>query len=228
MTSDAPPAPRGTVAVVLAAGAGRRFGGPGTAAAGRAGASGLAAKLTAVVDGRPLLAHALDAARAAGIDRVRLVVPGDDAGEAAAHLAEDLRGVALDGVDVRTNPDRDRGLASSLAVGVAGLADDPTCAVVVVLLADEVGLDPAALTAVVAAVRCGAPAARARYTEGPGHPVAFARDALRHLRPLTGDTGARDLLAVLGAVEVPVAGPRPVDVDTPDDLAALGGSGAPT
>lgn len=228
MTSAAPPVLRGTVAVILAAGAGRRFGGPGAAAAGRPGAGGLAAKLTAVVDGRPLLAHALDAARAAGIDRVRLVVPGDDPGVAAARLAGDLRGVPLDGVDVRTNPDRDRGLASSLAVGVAGLVDDPTCVAVVVLLADEVGLDPAAIGAVVAAVRAGAPAARARYAAGPGHPVGFARDALRHLGPLAGDVGARDLLADLGAVEVPVVGPRPVDVDTPDDLAALGGTGAPT
>jgi len=226
MTSAAPTPPTGAVAVVLAAGAGRRFGGP--AAAGPLGARGVASKLTAVVDGRPLLAHALDVARAAGIERVRLVVPGDDPDEAAAHLAEDLRGVPLDGVDVRTNPDRDRGMASSLAVGVAGLADDPTCDAVVVLLADEVGLRPAAIDVVVAAVRAGAPAARARYPEGPGHPVAFAREALRHLGSVTGDVGARAVLADLGAVEVPVAGRRPVDVDTPDDLAALGGTGAPT
>jgi molybdenum cofactor cytidylyltransferase len=75
---------------------------------------------------------------------------------------------------------------------------------------------------VVAQVRAGATAARARYDDAPGHPVAFSRAAFGRLLSVEGDRGARDLLADLGVVEVVVPGPRPRDVDTPDDLDAQG------
>jgi molybdenum cofactor cytidylyltransferase len=91
---------------------------------------------------------------------------------------------------------------------------------VVVLLADEPDVVPTAVDRVVARVRDGALAARARYEDGVGHPVAFARGAFDRLLELEGDRGARGLLAELEVVEVPVPGPRPRDLDTPEDLAA--------
>ena len=83
-------------AIVLAAGAGSRFGG---------------GKLLATVDGRPLLQHTLDRLAEAGIDDVIVVLGADAAAvEAAIEWRAERRVV---------NPEPERGLASSLAIGRA-------------------------------------------------------------------------------------------------------------
>jgi molybdenum cofactor cytidylyltransferase len=214
-----PTSPRdGVVAVVLAAGAGSRF-------APDPSERALADKLLVHVDGVPLVLHALTAAHGAGIHRVRLVAPGADAATVGEALARALPPGVLDGVEVVANPQRDRGMATSLAAGLAGLSDDATCSAVVVLLADEARVDAAAVRAVLDAVDGGAPAARVRYADGTGHPVALARHVLPALAALSGDVGAREVLATIGTVEVPIDGPRPVDVDRPEDLGRLHGAG---
>lgn len=204
------------VAIVLAAGAARRFGpdapGPG----------GLAAKLLAHHEGRPLVLAPVLAALAAGVDRVRLVVPRPDP-ELALVVAVASGG---DGrVELVASPERDAGLSRSLAAGVADLADDEDVAVVVVLLGDVPDVTATTIGRVVLAAREGATVARAHYADGPGHPVAFARASLAALARLEGDVGARDALERLGAVDVEVPGSAPADVDTPADLARLLGSG---
>lgn len=187
------------VAVVLAAGSAERFGGP---------------KQIALLHDRPLLAHVLDAVSAAGLRRAVVVV--------GAHAAA-VEGVlaARDGVDVLHNPDHHTGQASSVKVGLDHLTADPAVATAVMLLADQPGVAPAAIRAVVAAAD-RADAARATYTDGPGHPVAFPRSTWpRLLERLRGDAGARQILDELDVVAVPVAGPRPPDVDAPSDLQRL-------
>jgi molybdenum cofactor cytidylyltransferase len=191
--------------VVLAAGQGRRFG---------------ATKQVAEVDGLPLVAHAVRVAHAAGVGRV-LVVVGHDAEQVAAAAA---RGGP---VEVIVNTDHAAGQSTSLRAGlVAAGGGDETVAVV--LLADQPGLDPAVVRAVVAAVHGDVEAARARYDDAAGHPVALARRVWPRAAAVTGDRGARDLLADLAVVEVAVAGAAPRDVDRPDELpgpAAGGGGG---
>jgi molybdenum cofactor cytidylyltransferase len=59
-----------------------------------------------------------------------------------------------------------------------------------------------------------------RYEDGPGHPIAFARSMFGELANLHGDKGVWRLVD-RGAEDVPVAGPVPRDVDTPEDYAAL-------
>ncbi len=88
----------GVVAIVLAAGAGSRFGGR---------------KLLAPIEGRPVLQHVLDRVAAAGIERV-VVVLGADARELQAAITwrDEVRVV---------NPEPERGLSSSLRVGMAAL-----------------------------------------------------------------------------------------------------------
>lgn len=188
-----------TSAVVLAAGLGTRFG-DGT-------------KQLAEVDGRPLVAHAVAVALDAGMDEV-VVVVGHDAGRVRAALPADTR--------VRTveNPAPDAGMASSLRVGVEAVA--PSVDRLVVLLGDQPGVAPELVRAVLAALD-DHDAARVRYRDGAGHPVAFARPAFGRLTGLEGDVGARELLAELATAEVSVDAPRPADVDTPDDLGLLGG-----
>lgn len=180
-------------AVVLAAGRATRFG---------------ATKQVARVEGRPLVVHAVTAARAAGCEPV-LVVVGHDATVVRAALDDDV--VVVD------NPAYADGQSTSLRAGVAAATTTDAVALVV-LLADQPGIPPAAITQVVAAHLAGAEVARARYEDGPGHPIVFARTVWPRLVEVTGDRGARDLLATLDVTDVPVAGRCPPDVDTPADL----------
>lgn len=188
------------VALVLAAGRGMRF--------------GRGVKPAAELDGRPLVAHAVDAAVAGGVDHV-VVVAGFGAPVVERILAETHPSVTV----VRNRRWRD-GQAYSLRAGVEVAERDPTVQAVLVLLADEPRV-PAAAVAAVAAT--DADLARARYDDAPGHPVRLGRGVWPAAHRLEGDEGARSLLAAGTVVEVPVPGPRPADVDTPADLTRLGG-----
>jgi CTP:molybdopterin cytidylyltransferase MocA len=187
-------------AVILAAGKARRFG---------------AAKQLALLDGRPLLQHALDAA---------LAVPA--LGDVVLVLGARADAVA-DGVDVgRGRVVRSEhwaeGMAASLGVGVAAV---PHADVVLVLLGDQPRVTPAVIERVLAhAAVAGAAfvAARAAYDGVPGHPVALGPDLLHLVPTLRGDAGARDLLAAreVHLVEAGDLGDG-TDVDTPEELEAV-------
>ena len=193
--------------MILAAGAATRFG---------------ATKTLAELDGRPLLHHVLDAARAAGITR-SVVVVGHDAEAVAAAVADQ------EDVEVVDNPDHPTGQASSVRVGLAAVQDDADARVAVMLLADQPGISPASIRQVIAALEDGPDAARASYQDRPGHPVAIHRRVWsRVMDEVTGDTGARDLLDDLHVAHVLVAGASPPDIDTPDDLERHASGGPPT
>jgi molybdenum cofactor cytidylyltransferase len=183
--------------VVLAAGRATRFG---------------ATKQVAELGGVPLVARAVRVATAAArVDAVHVVVGHEaDTVAAAARTAGP--------VEVVVNPRHAEGQATSLRAGIVSAAG-AGAQVAVVLLADEPDVAADAVDLVVAAVLDGADAARARYDDGPGHPVAFAATSFDRLLVVEGDQGARGVLADLGVCEVEVGGPRPVDVDTPEDLA---------
>jgi molybdenum cofactor cytidylyltransferase len=68
-----------------------------------------------------------------------------------------------------------------------------------------------------------APLAVCRYDDGRGHPFAFGRAVFGELAELHGDKGVWKLLDRHGdaVAEVAVPGPVPIDVDTPDDYAAV-------
>lgn len=176
-------------------------------AAGRADRFG-ATKQLVELDGRPLVRHAVDAARDAGLDPV-LVVVGHDAAR--------VRQALPDGVEAVDNPAFAEGQATSLQAGVAA-ATRTDAGALVVLLADQPGVSPDAVRAVVAAHGAGHLVARASYDDRPGHPVLFDRSVWPALAELTGDVGARELLDRLAVTEVDVPGPCPPDVDRPDDL----------
>jgi molybdenum cofactor cytidylyltransferase len=71
--------------------------------------------------------------------------------------------------------------------------------------------------------RGGAPLAACAYTDGRGHPLAFARCMFGELAALHGDKGVWKLLDRYAAevVDVPLDGPIPRDVDTLDDYEAV-------
>jgi len=184
--------------VVLAAGRSTRMGRP---------------KLALPLAGRPLVRHAVDAALAAGLAEVVVVLGADAAAVGGALAGADER------VRVVVNPRPESGQGTSLRCGLAALGAAVDGAAV--LLGDQPAVGARLIAAVVAAFRAGsAPIVRPVYGDGtPGHPVVLAREVWPAAAALRGDEGARALLAAhpdwLAAVAID--GPPPADVDTPDD-----------
>lgn len=181
-------------------------------AAGRASRMGGDKRLMRV-GGRSMLDLAVEAALAGGLSPV-LVVTGPEPQPALPP-----------GVAHVVNPDPGRGMASSLSIGVAALP--PSADGVVVLLADMPRVGGAHVAALAAAFRDGAicvPVAGGRR----GNPVVLARRFFADLLALTGDKGARGLIAqhADAVIEVPMADDAVlIDVDTPEALRDLGGEG---
>lgn len=157
-------------------------------------------KAELLVDGRRLVDRALAALVEGGCEPVLAVV--------------------REGVDVPcrvVNPAPERGLRSSLALGLDAAGETDAVAV---LLADLPGVTAGAVAAVLTAWRPGR-IATARYATGRGHPIVMSaplwREALALAAP---DEGARALLAARPDLvdEVRVDG-DPADLDTPADLA---------
>ncbi len=194
-------------AVVLAAGAGRRF---ARQSGGR--------KLLAPFEGRPLAAGALDAAFAAPARRVLLVTNGD------ADLAEVAGGQALalgraDDLDLVVAADADEGMGASLRTAIAALPAD--CDAVLVFLGDMPRVPPGLAGSLLAALTPGIDAVAPCFSGRRGHPVLFGKACFPALLDLGGDVGAREVLAALGErlalVDSPDAGIL-FDVDRPEDL----------
>ncbi len=123
--------------------------------------------------------------------------------------------VDLSGVDVVVAQDWADGISASLRTGIAALAEADA---VVLTLGDQPRVGAEAIEAVLAA---GAPA-RAVYDGAPGHPVLIGRDLFPEVARLTGDQGARDVLANHGVTEVDLTAlGGSQDVDTPADLESL-------
>jgi CTP:molybdopterin cytidylyltransferase MocA len=181
-----------TGALVLAAGAGRRFGGT---------------KQLAEADGRPLLEHA---ALAVAAFSPRVVVLG--------HAAEEIRAIVdLHGAEPVLCPDWEEGQSASLRCGVAALGDVDAA---IVVLADMPGITAAAVEAVVAGWDGSADAVRAAYAGSPGHPVLLGRTLLDRVGELRGDVGFRPLLDGARIISVEAGHlADPADIDTREELA---------
>jgi CTP:molybdopterin cytidylyltransferase MocA len=154
--------------LVLAAGAGRRYGMP---------------KALVVHEGRRLVHRAADTLRDAGCDRI-LVVLGA--------AADDV--LALGGLPATVvNPDWATGMGSSLRTGLAALAGaDVTAAVV--LLVDMPGVTAEAVRRITAHASPTA-LVMGGYADRRGHPVLLGRDHWSGVRAVAvGDKGARDYL----------------------------------
>jgi len=159
-----------------------------------------------------LLGHVVGTARACGFDQTIVAIGGS----AAAVRA----GADLAGAEVVVNDDYGDGCSSSIAAALAAV--DARCDVMVLMLGDQPGVTARTVRALLAG-RGDAPLAVCRYDNGNGHPIAFARSAFGELADLHGDKGVWRLLDRRAAeVErVPIAGPVPRDVDTPEDYQAV-------
>jgi CTP:molybdopterin cytidylyltransferase MocA/SAM-dependent methyltransferase len=188
----------GTVGLVLAAGAGSRFGGE---------------KLLATIGGRPVLQHVLDRLAEAGLESV-VVVLGRDA--AAIEGAIDWRGERR-----VINPDPERGLSSSLQAGFEAVG--PEAKAVLVALGDQPLVSIDVIRTLLAAPKVPErPIVVPAYRDEHGrNPVLLRRPAFGLVAEATGDRGLGPVLAEHPDLiaEIPADGANP-DVDTPADLVA--------
>ncbi len=129
------------------------------------------------------------------------------------------------------NPDWRTGMGSSLAAGLralrAGAVAGDDIGAAVVALADQPLVGAEAVRRLIVAYRDGAGVAVAAYDGKPRNPVLLAREHWASVLELaTGDTGARPFLRahpeLVTLVECGDTG-SPYDVDTPEDLARVGG-----
>lgn len=162
----------GYQAIVLAAGAGSRFGG---------------GKMLAAWAGRPLVCAAVERALAAPVDEALLIV-GCEA-EAVIAAIEPLQTERL---RVVTADDWRDGLSRSLAAGIAALPTESRG--VLVFLGDMPQIPPELPARVIAALQSGATAVQPIVDTVPGHPVGLASTLYAAVSALTGDAGAGALL----------------------------------
>lgn len=180
--------------LLLAAGAGRRYGMP---------------KALVRYRGRLFVELAADALHDGGCAPVVVVLGA---------LADDVRTTAaLSGSSLVDNPDWAAGMGTSLRVGLSALGGDATA--VIVLPVDTPGVTTDAIRRLAAMAEPDA-LARATYDGVPGHPVLIGRNHWAGVAELAdGDEGARPYLARHDVTAVPCEDVASgADVDRPEDL----------
>lgn len=184
------------VVVVLAAGKGSRF-------------DDAKHKLAQSLGGATVLGLTLDHVIASGLPMVVVTTP--------ALAAEAGRLVASRDIVVLSEAEAVRGMANSITAGVAARLDAPGW---LVLPADMPLVRASTLREVARALADHA-IVYAQHRGRRGHPVGFASELFSDLMALSGDEGARRLLARYPAHGVEVDDPGVLmDIDTVDDLAA--------
>ena len=183
------------MAILLAAGAGSRFGG--------------GKLLHPLGDGVAIAAHAARNLVSAGLDVTAVVRPGDFP---VAELLEQ------EGCRVTVCPDAAQGMGVSLAHGVAQSRE---AAGWIVALADMPRIRPETIARVAQVLMAGADIVAPSYQGDRGHPVAFSRKFVHELQLLTGDSGARAIVqrnqAMVKLVEADDPGVL-LDIDRRTDL----------
>nr|WP_106323698.1 nucleotidyltransferase family protein [Actinoplanes italicus] len=165
--------------LVLAAGAGRRYGMP---------------KALVPYEGRLLVQRAATTLREAGCEHVTVVLGA---------AAEEVRAAAPDLPSTVVNPDWATGMGSSLRTGLAALESTGATAALV-LLVDMPGVSAEAVRRILAHADLDA-LVMGGYGDRRGHPVLLGRDHWAGVASTAvGDRGARDYLRANTVRVVPV------------------------
>jgi CTP:molybdopterin cytidylyltransferase MocA len=191
----------GLAAVIVAAGAGSRLGG--------------VAKALLPYRGKTYLETIANTARAVGLVDAVVVVGAPFGDEVAAH-ARQL------GLRVRVNPAPERGMASSVALGFAAIANGPAAAAWLWPV-DHPAVTEATLRRLIDALGGADPATtitQPRHRGAGGHPPLIRRALWPALAACARETeGARGVLRAARRIAVDVDDPGVVrDIDTPADL----------
>ncbi len=192
---------RGIGLVILAAGASARLGRP---------------KQLLAFQGESLLRRAADAAVRSGCRPIVVVL-----GAYGSRCALEVRGLPVRMVE---NPRWREGIGASLGAGVAALtAADPEVGAIVIAVCDQPYLSTDTIRSLVDTHRAsGSPIVASEYEGIVGVPALFDRTLFDALTSLGGSEGARHVIArhrdSVRCVPFPGGG---LDIDTPDDYAAL-------
>lgn len=191
-------------AIILGAGRSTRMGGPN--------------KLLAELDGKALVRHVGEAACSSGFSQTILVT---------GHLADSVASQVAD-LDILAvhNPDFADGMASSIRAGMKAL--DPGTEAVIILLGDMPRIGKADLEKLITAYRehDNSLIVTATADGKRGNPVLWDRRFFNALSSLSGDIGARHLIAENPGfvAEVEIGPAARLDLDTPQALQDAGGS----
>jgi len=185
-------------ACVLAAGTASRFG---------------ASKLVQEVHGKPLVQHALLAARGGCDGSVHLVVGHDQ--QALIESSSGLVDTVVINDNFRT------GIGSSIAAGVTACRDGADA--ILILLADQPLVTASHVANIIKTWNVADnEIVTSSFDNVTCPPILFPKTAFDALSKLSGDNGARDLLAnnafTVRQVDFPAAA---IDIDTPQDLQVL-------
>ena len=190
------------VAVVLAAGAGKRMGGSAKAS-------------LLLPDGRTFLAAVAASAQAGGCRRVVVVVGRPHANEVRTAA------LAVGVTEIIENPDPDRGMASSLAVALDRM-DPHAVDVALAWPVDHALVQAGTVAAILRAANRNLIVVPSDAGGRGGHPTAFGAALWPELRAAAGlADGARAVVRAdrTRVVRVPVTDPGAFfDIDTPADL----------
>lgn len=170
-------------------------------------------KLLLPLAGKPLIAYSVGAACASQARPVVLLL-GRSASEVTAALEPGPYSVVV-------NPRYIEGMGTTLALAVSCLPEDVVGAII--LLGDQPLMTASAIDAILrAAYRHPDRIAMAQYVGQMSHPVYLPRRTFGQVAALTGDEGARSIIATErhAITAVPIADQHAAfDVDTPDDYA---------
>jgi molybdenum cofactor cytidylyltransferase len=180
--------------LLLAAGGGRRFGGR---------------KQLALVEGKPLVRHALESLAPLFADDLYIVLGG---------FRDEIRPQVEDLAQVISHADWREGLGSSIARGVGEIEARGRYAGIMIALADQPRLTADDFAQLVERFD-GDRIVAAHYAGSPGVPAIFPTAAFKDLKRLHGDRGAKSMLLDLNREidTVPLAAAA-TDIDTEADI----------
>ena len=181
-------------AILLAAGASRRFGADD--------------KLVAPLAGEPLALHMARRIVELAPGRLIAVCPDEDGALA--------RQLAMLGFEIVANPDSERGLSHSLSCGIAAATRGPEMAALI-CLADMPFVSIGHLRSLIARFDAAdAPVVASSNGTASMPPALFARSHFDRLRATDGDRGGKALL--IDAVLVRAGAHELADIDRPEDI----------
>ena len=193
------------VGIVLAAGMSRRM--------------GAANKMTKQLNGKALVRHVVESAIGSGLDEVVVVT-----GHEPEIVRPELEGLPITFVH---NSDFQEGLSTSIAAGIGALPENVSHAMI--LLGDMPFVDAPAIDAMLA---CSDENPRhivlASSNGRRGNPVLWPSSYFPELTQLSGDIGAKHLIARYrdDVVDVEIGDAAAIDLDTPEAVAAAQNNGS--
>ena len=187
---------------------------PVVLAAGRASRMG-SNKLAAALNGKPVVAHIIDALAVAGL-APPLVVLGHDADAVRAAVGERPARFCV-------AMDHAQGISRTIRAAIAELQADEDVSAALICLGDMPLISPAVLRQLAGLAEDDA-IIQPRVDGRPGNPVLWGRHYFARLRQLEGDVGAKGLLGEFADrvryIDCDDRGAH-IDIDTPAELAAL-------